>query len=481
DLNRLFNVFENQTNSFINEPPILENNHVNYEELFRSSSSTITSKSDSVEKDTPTKKHFSADKIAQYFINEFNFILINNFPQYWDIKKSYYIALTAEKADSFFRKNIPTELKSQINSRSIYEIYRWILSDSPKIEDSELYKNKQKLIAFNNGIFNVKKGKLLNHNNKYHITSVINANYSDFPPGGDTFLNFVDDICKGDLALQDRLQELFGYVVSEVRNIKVIPFLLGPKDSGKSVILRLLEHLVGSEYYTSISIDQLNRPEYLAQLYGMKLNTCAEMQEISLTRLDIIKKLTGGDSLTAKPLYSQPFKFINSAALIFAGNSLPKIKGTDNHNAFAKRIELFIFLNSIPKENQDPQLFDKLLNEMDYIAKWSVTGFIRWKNNNYNFSPTNSIDDALLHFERYSNSVQAFLNEKCTILSNAKIFSSDLYDTYIAYCGNHDLIPISNIEFQKFLTNQFNIEKTKFRMNNENRNGYIGITLNSYN
>lgn len=42
-----------------------------------------------------------------------------------------------------------------------------------------------------------------------------------------------------------RLQELFGYVISEIRDVKVILYLVGVKDSGKSIILKLLEHLVG--------------------------------------------------------------------------------------------------------------------------------------------------------------------------------------------------------------------------------------------
>ncbi|WP_196426552.1 DNA primase family protein [Lysinibacillus cavernae] len=469
-----------QTNTDINElfSNITHKGNDNKEYLH--SLSTIQTNNKTV-KSNYKNAHLPANKIAELIISEFSFVIINNLPHYWDNKKSYYIALSSERADNFIRRNIPPNLKSQINSRLIHEIYRWILSDTSIIVDSSKdLKKKQKLIAFKNGIFHIKKQKLLSHDQKYFITSVINADYIKKETKGTYFIKFIDDISKNDSALATRLQELFGYVISEVRNIKIIPFLLGPKDSGKSIILKLLEYMIGPKYYTSISIDQLNRPEYLAELYGMKLNTCAEMQEISLSRLDIIKKLTGGDSLTAKPLYNQPFKFINSAALIFAGNSLPKIKGTDNYNAFSKRIEIFPFLNTIPKEKQDPQLFEKLVKEIDFIAQWAVQGFIRWKNNNFNFTNTNLIDDTLLQFERNSNSCQAFINDECILSNNKKIFSSDLYTAYKAYCEKYSLIPTSQFEMQKLLTTQFNIKKTKFRMNNENRNGYIGITLIDY-
>src|SRR5690606_39013929 len=119
----------------------------------------------------------------------------------------------------------------------------------------------------------------------------VNAQYPlNKNPDGTNFENFIDWVTDGNTALYLRLQELFGYVLSEIRDVKVIPFLLGPKDSGKSIILKLLVNLVGEDFSTSLSMEEMNKPEFLCHLFGKKLNACGEVSEIPLNRLDTLKK-----------------------------------------------------------------------------------------------------------------------------------------------------------------------------------------------
>lgn len=94
-----------------------------------------------------------------------------------------------------------------------------------------------------------------------------------------------------------RIKELIGYVISEIRDVKCIPILLGPKDAGKSILLRLIEFLVDSDSSINLSFDQLNKPDYLVKILGKRLNNCGETYEIPLNRLDI-KKISGRDTIT---------------------------------------------------------------------------------------------------------------------------------------------------------------------------------------
>src|SRR5690606_17223258 len=116
------------------------------------------------------------------------------------------------------------------------------------------------------------------HSPNYYFTSIINSEYPmDYEPNGENFESFINFVTGGDDALYLRLQELFGYVLSEIRDVKIIPFLLGPKDSGKSIVLKLLVNLVGEEFSTSISLEEMNKSEYLCHLFGKKLNACGEI------------------------------------------------------------------------------------------------------------------------------------------------------------------------------------------------------------
>lgn len=407
------------------------------------------------------------------------FINVEDALYHWEDKKGYYIGVTSEYADKFIRQNIPDYYKSKINTNSIREIVQWIKSDKNIVAPEDLFEKKSHLISFANGIFDTEKELFLPHNPSYFFTSVINANYRDGQiKGGYNFEKFMSDITNNNRRLYLRIQELFGYVISEVRNVKYIPYLLGPKDTGKSIILKTLEHLVGKESFTNLSFEQLNKPEYLAQLLGKRLNTCGETSEFRLNKLDIFKKLSGGDYVTARPIYGQPINFINSAVLLFAGNHLPTINGVDKSNAFSQRIIIFPFNNPISKSQQDTQLFEKLLDEKDYIVKWALGGLNRWKLHNYEFTNCDEIEEITEAYCEQNNSIDSFIRTHCEVHPSNQIYNEDFEKAYNQYCYDIGVIPETKHALHKYLKTLSNLSYKRFRDGKgRNKNGYKGIDL----
>lgn len=373
----------------------------------------------------------------------------------------------------------PDKYKYRINSTCIREIVQWIKSYIKPVEETELLSEKTHLIAFSNGIFNLKSHKFSSHHPKYFFTSIINAEYACSNLNeGYHFEKFISNITQDNYQLYLRLQELFGYIISEIRSVKYIPYLLGPKDTGKSIVLKLLEYLVGKDSFTNLSFDQLNKPEYLAQLLGKRLNTCGETSEFKLNKLDVFKKLSGGDHVTARPIYGQPIHFVNSAVLIFAGNHLPKINGLDRSNAFSQRIMVFPFYNQIPKHKQDTHLFEKLLEEKDYIVNWSIEGLIRWTNNNYQFTSCPESEQISLAYSEQNNSIDMFIKDQCRIHPELKIYKSDFESAYLNYCIEIDVSPESTNTLHDYMKSLTKISYKRFRDGlGNNKYGYIGITL----
>lgn len=297
-------------------------------------------------------KSISDNDLAELLIKENHLIILNNILHYWSESKNHYIPLIGDAADKFIRLRTPTPYKRRINQKSIGEILQW-LKTNDNLNVDHYIDSEHRYIGFQNGIYDIYLDRLLAHSPDYFLVNIIQSDYPDenlYDNSGEHFEQFLLDITEGNPDLYDRLQELFGYVLSEIRSVKCIPFLVGVKDTGKSIVLKLLETLIGEDSYTNLSFDQLNAPVFLAELIGKKLNTCGELGEFKLNRLDVFKKLSGGDSLLAKPLYEKPIKFKNTAALLFAGNHLPVIKGLDKANAFSNRLVIFPFTNPIPKE-----------------------------------------------------------------------------------------------------------------------------------
>lgn len=421
----------------------------------------------------------SNNNLAAILAENHTFIKFEEMLYVWEDHLCHYIHFYSEYADQFIRRNIPTNFKNKITSSSIREIIQWIKAEFSKdIENNQKIIFNDELLLFKNCILNLRTSQVITSSSKYFFTSAINASYKNFKFDCNShFERFMDDITGGNELLYDRLQELFGAVLSNTRSIKYIPYLVGVKDSGKTLTLKLLESLLGEKYCTNLSFDQLNKPEYLAELIGKRLNTCAETSELTLNRLDILKKLSGNDPLMARPLYDSPVKFVNKALLVFAGNHLPTISSADNLNAFSKRIEIFPFNNPTPKEKQDPELLTKLLNERDYIVSWAVIGWQRWYSNNFKFTTCKEVINLSENYSRQSNSIDAFIKERCYFDPISKVHSQVLEKAYLNYCDENNIPPVSTKSFNQYLKSISNINYSRFRMNNENRYGFTGIKL----
>ncbi len=416
--------------------------------------------------------------LAELLIDTHRFAVIEGNLYYWNQALGYFVSLTGENADIFIRQNIPDKYKSRISFNSCQEILRWILAKDEMKVNEELLVTRKSFVAFSNCIINIKDFSSHSHDPDYFFTSVLNAEYPlRGIPDAPVFESFMSQITGGDQRLYMRLQELFGYVISEIRDVKVIPYLVGVKDSGKSIILKLLEHLVGPDFFTNLSFGELNQQSYLCQLFEKKLNTCGETSEIALNRLDNFKKLSGGDYVMARYLYGQAFKFINKAALLFAGNHLPTIKGIDKSNAFSQRLAIFPFNHQVPKEDQDIHLFDKLIKETSYIAHWSLIGLQRWIDNNYQFTTCEQIEKMAKEYSEETNSIDSFIKTCCYMNPDSKTHNDVLEKAYKKYCRSYGMIEENSRMFHKHMKTLPRLTYSRFRLYDENKYGYIGIGL----
>lgn len=308
--------------------------------------------------------------LAQLLSDQNNFVLIEGNLYYGDQKLGYYQGVTSEIADKVIRKITPLKFKPSITSRRIHEIVKWLNSFEELIVDEEITNSKKLYINFSNCVVNATNGEIYDKSLGYCFTNYVNAEYPiNFEARGDTFESFIEKITDGDRSLYKRLQEIFGYIISDIRDLKIILYFVGPKDSGKSVVINLLEELVGKEFSTNLSLHDLNEKFRLGKLYKKKLNCCGETSEINLKRTDIIKAVSGNDTILAEDKNISPFSFTNKAALLFAGNDLPRIVGLDKTRAFSDRLIILPFNHPTEKSKQDINLVNKLIDERSYIVK----------------------------------------------------------------------------------------------------------------
>jgi len=110
----------------------------------------------------------------------------------------------------------------------------------------------------------------------------------------------------------------------------------------------------------------------VASLFRARCAVASETKARCTLNEEMIKNLTGGDRLGARRMREDEWWFDPSHTMILSTNYEPVIKGTDN--GIWRRVRLVPWTVTIPDEEQDPDLADKLKAEASGILNWIIEG-----------------------------------------------------------------------------------------------------------
>lgn len=229
--------------------------------------------------------------------------------------------------------------------------------------------NPIKALAFNeklgdylpvkNGLLNLETLELEEYSPKVRFTFQLPYEYKPRAkcPTIDKFLSDVVMTTDKDLILE------FAAYLFMKHCLRKFLTAAGPRASGKSTLANLLAELVGQENYSSLTLQQLASGErfYASQLFGKLLNCASDIPHEPVRYLATIKALTGNDPIEAQFKYKDPFKFINTAKLLFTANELPYIEGDP---AFWDRVMIVHFPTIIEPQKRDPSLLARMRPEL---------------------------------------------------------------------------------------------------------------------
>lgn len=124
------------------------------------------------------------------------------------------------------------------------------------IEDKDV---RDDLVAFDNKVLNINTGLTYAHSPDYIVTYAINASYIDeYCPLTPVFDDFLEQITGGDVNLIARIWMMIGYVLTPDTKAKCIFLLQGVGNSGKSIIVKLLQRLLSNDAFFPFDMDSLS-------------------------------------------------------------------------------------------------------------------------------------------------------------------------------------------------------------------------------
>lgn len=416
-------------------------------------------------KGNPTS--INARAICDYFVNRGDlFVLGGDCYQY---RSGVYV-----EASSYVRNTIREMimLDNFITQARIMEVYRLIVDDT-RIQKStnELNSNKN-LINFKNGVWDIEQRKLLPHDSKYLQTLQIPHEIGVYKPFTSTRLYKFFKLTK--LAKEDikMILDYMAYCLTMDYGLKTFMILCGQSNTGKSVLLRFIETLVGRENTSALSMHELSHRFYPSQLYSRLLNSCGDNGSLPLSSIENLKKITGGDQIMHEKKGKEPFFFVPFCKLIFSFNQLP-LQLEEKSNAFYKRMrilymnnELFLnndYVNDLCSEEGVTEVLPYLLSLLPIKE----------------IPRTRSSNRMVEGLRQDSDSIHAFIKKMCVTDPEYSIRKDALYDAYVEFCMK------SGRESHKkhgFMRNMRSLGYTESRSTVSKDRGLVwnGITLKEY-
>jgi len=263
---------------------------------------------------------------------------------------------------------------------------------------------------------------------------------------------------KTDDELINLVQEMFGfYLLNNLKAHKVF-FLVGQGANGKSVMLNVLESLIGESSLSAMSIQTLTTNQFAtSNLIGRKVNICNE-EESKYLRSDKFKALISGDLIDAERKHEQRFAFRPTTKYLFASNMFPTFDGINY--GIKRRLTIIPFNRIFKNKEQDKELADKLRQELPGIISWAIAGAQQLVKNSYEFTETEATNQTGMELESSISSAIMFFREHYEVDPKKENFVShdEIYGKYTGWCTKNGKKQMSLHVFLKDIRNNLNVE-----------------------
>lgn len=260
-------------------------------------------------------------------------------------------------------------------------------------------------------------------------------------------------------------------------------FHYGEGANGKSVFMQTLYNVFGAGLGVNLPAESLSGQNQrqgqqaspdLARLYGKRFLRVQELAEGVPLQEELIKRLTGGEEITARALFQGMADFKPVFKAQMSGNGYPKIEGT-NHGIW-RRIAVVHWPVTLAEAEQ--RNFDDVVEEFrpEYpgILNWLIEGALIY------------LAEGLVVPEPVRHATQEFRDEmdpvgefiaQCVVVhadksatSPAKVTAREMYEAYDGWAWANSVRPVTETKFGRVM-------KTKIPRSDGRVREYLGCAL----
>ena len=329
-----------------------------------------------------TKPSVTPYKAYQKLVSQYYFKVFEG--SLYIFQNGVYHHLDSEMAKTLIMELCAEELSVTGQPRFISDTLDFLLTSARnKIVEEAINKN---LICFANGLIDIQTNMTYPATPEIFTTHRLLCAFTPQHMGCPTFDQFLLHASGGDPVLIERIWEYIGYNLTPGNPAKKIFVLQGKANSGKSLLTNFLASLFPHHCVTSLGIHSLERTFALESLIGKNLCISGDLPASPLRSrtISLLKQATGGDMLHAEIKYMPAVDFKCRANFSLITNH--PLRFSQDEDAFADRLIVIPFRFSVPPEQRDPFLMDKILAERNAIVYRGLQTYLRLTQQKFTFS-----------------------------------------------------------------------------------------------
>jgi putative DNA primase/helicase len=309
------------------------------------------------------------------------------------------------------------------------------------------------LVTVPNGTIDLRSGELRDHRKEDLLTCLAPTPFVDCDDA--EWRAFLAAVFPSE-EVREYVQRLFGYAMAgrAARAEEILPVFWGDGSNGKSRFIEAIKATVGSDFATPAAHGLLTEKAgdrhatERASLFGKRLVFSTETGQGAALDEELIKSMTGGDTIKARFCHRDEFEFRPTFTIFLTTNHRPRVKGTDG--GIWRRLNLIPFTQrfwrpwmgeSGPPETQaDPGIDERLQRCRPAILRWLVEGCREWQTAGLN--APEEVRLATAEYRQAEDSVSQFVAEKCLTMPQVRVKFSDFYAAFSEWCeANGDRPP----------------------------------------
>jgi putative DNA primase/helicase len=290
------------------------------------------------------------------------------------------------------------------------------------------------------------------------------------------WLRFLEEVLP-DPEVRQYIQRLLGSCLTGVAEDRSLTLLVGTGHNGKGAMIEAIAYIMG-DYSHAVSQRFVARrysdpvpPHELAMLPGRRFVYGAELKKEMPMDVEMIKSLTGGDTMQACHKYQSPFNFKPKCKIVVSANHRPPIQ--DQTASIWDRLRIVKFPNQFERgQNRDNQLPSKLRYEGSGILNWMLAGAMEWQQ--HGLGSAVMIDLETEDERRSQDPLDDFFTDVAVILKEGKVSVGDLYSAYQDWADKEGFKrPWTKSKFSRMLQDRPGIEQKR----TASKRMWLGIAL----